>query len=66
MESGAIYMSKNEFNQKFDFEKENFVKSLQEILLDYGRMILHDTKKYSFSTNMLSILISWIVKKIKL
>lgn len=30
---------------KFDFEKENFVKSLQEILLDYGRMILHDTKK---------------------
>lgn len=30
---------------KFDFEKEDFINSLQEMVQDYGRMILHDTKK---------------------
>ncbi len=30
---------------KFDFEKEDFINSLQEMVQDYGRMILHDIKK---------------------
>ena len=30
---------------KFDFEKEDFINSLQEMVQDYGRMILADGKK---------------------